>query len=118
MLQARHTLPLPPVSKNTGWGYSWSFDTGSESAPAEFPMGTTLALGLRRQGVPETAIDCDAYVLRDGPVVTVAVPRAVTASTVWPAGTYDGQLRIIDPELEVDLWEVLFTIAVTEGIDE
>ncbi len=118
MIKARHASALPAVSKNTGWSYVWSLAIGNADTPAALPDGAVAKLGLRHRGAPAGEIDCDAYVSRDGAVIRVDVPRAITETAAWALGTYDGQLRVIDPAEPVDLWEILFVVAVAEGIGE
>jgi hypothetical protein len=117
MIKARHVSALPAVSKNTGWSYSWSLAVGDAATPASLPDGALAKLSLGLRGAA-TEIDCDAYVSRDGAVIRVEVPRDVTETDAWAPGSYDGQLRVLDPDQPVDLWEVLFVLPVVEGIGE
>lgn len=116
MIKARHASALPAVSKNTGWSQVWTLTAGGASAI--LPDASVAKLALRMRGQPSAEISCDAYVSRDGAVIRVEVPRAVTEASPWAPGTYDGQLRIIDPADPVDLWEILFALPVVEGIGE
>lgn len=118
MIKARHASPMSAVSKNTGWAFAWSLAVGNAGTPAVLPDAATVKLSLRRKGVPATEIDCDAYVSRDGAIVRVEVPREVTETEAWSVGSYDGQLRVIDPADPVDLWEILFVLPVAEGIGQ
>lgn len=124
MIRARHVSALPTVSKNTGWSFVWTLaireSEDGPSIPATLPDATIVKLGLRRRApaVPPLELDCDGFVSRDGAVIRVDVPRAVTETADWAVGSYDGQLRVIDPAEPVDLWEILFVVGVAEGIGE
>jgi len=98
------------VAGNGGWAETFNFYLGNASAPDDL-TGMSASLLMIRPGRPASeamvfsSADDPARLTVSGGSVAIDIPRTVT--TGWTPGTYDVQLRVIDPASDVDRYNLV-----------
>ncbi|MDP1679401.1 MAG: hypothetical protein Q8L02_04670 [Candidatus Nitrotoga sp.] len=107
MSLARDYAPLPAWLLDADYGLDFAFYGADESAPVEWPEGSTFSLHLAPAGRANPAADQvheltsqSGALAVSGHVVGIASLKAAHAA--WPPGLHEVQLRRVGPDLSVE----------------